>query len=171
MDLDFPNFRYQIPIGMLITEVTFLQDDSAEIFGFWYYKEKNIPNTREEKRMLLFDCAVGRSCRLRLIGSARQTEDILLSADWNPSPKDTLIQGPKELVALCRKHPAIPFEIDRVDKPKGIAIPMSLVVRAKEDRDSVLRKLRSGDDKITVEIAPDWDLKKEIETYLKNNSH
>ena len=34
-----------IPIGMLITEVTFLQDDSAELFGFWYYKEKALPET------------------------------------------------------------------------------------------------------------------------------
>ena len=43
-----PSLRHQIPIGMLITEVTFLPDDSAELFGFWYYKERTIPETREE---------------------------------------------------------------------------------------------------------------------------
>ena len=48
------------------------------------------------KRMLLPDCAVSCCCKLRLIGSARQIEDILLSADWNPSLKDTLIPGTKE---------------------------------------------------------------------------
>ena len=108
---------------------------------------------------------------MRLIGSAKQIEDILLSADWNPSLKDTLIPGTKELVEQCRKHAAIPFELDRVDKPKGIAIPMNIVVRAKEDLNSVLRKLRSGSNEMALEIAPDWDLKTEIETYLKNNSH
>jgi hypothetical protein len=44
-----PALRNQIPIGMLITEVTFLPDDSAELFGFWYYKEKSIPETRGER--------------------------------------------------------------------------------------------------------------------------
>jgi len=42
------NPRNQIPIGMLITEVTFLPDESAELFGFWYYKGKSIPETRGE---------------------------------------------------------------------------------------------------------------------------
>jgi len=37
------NPKNQFPIGMLITEVTFLPDDSAELFGFWYYKEKTLP--------------------------------------------------------------------------------------------------------------------------------
>ena len=160
-----------IPIGMLISEVTFLQDDSAELFGFWYYKEKGIPESRDEKRLLPLDFATGRCCRLRVIGTSKQIEDILLSADWNPSLKDTLIQGSKELVEQFRKYPAIPFEIDRADKPKGIAIPMNLVIRAVEDLNSVLQRLRSDSNEITLSIAPDWDLKKEIETYLKNNSH
>ena len=165
------NPKNQIPIGMLITEVTFLPDDSAELFGFWYYKEKTLPETREERQLLLADCAIGRCCKLRLIGSAKQIEDILLSSDWNPSLKDTWILGTKELVEQCRKHPAIPIELDRVDKPKGIAIPMNLVVRAKEDLDSVLRKLRSGDDEITLEIAPDWDLGEEIDSFLKKQAN
>ena len=163
--------KTQIPIGMLITEITFLQDDSAEMFGYWYYKEKTLPETREERQLLLADCAIGRSCKLRLIGSVKQIEDILLSSEWNPSLKDTWILGTKELVKQCRKHPAIPIELDRVDKPKGIAIPMNLVIRAKEDLDSVLRKLRSGEDEIILEIAPNWDLGKEISSFLKRLSN
>jgi hypothetical protein len=57
-----------------------------------------------------------------------------------------------------------------VGKPKGIAIPMNLVIRAKEDLDSVLRKLRSGCDEITLEIAPGWDLGEEINSFLKRQS-
>ena len=168
---NFRDPRNQIPIGMLITEVTFLQDDSAELFGFWYYKEKTLPETREERQLLLADCAIGRCCKLRLIGSARQIEDILLSSDWNPSLKDIWIPSTKELVEQCRKHPAIPIELDRVDKPKGIAIPMNLVVRAKEDLDSVLRKLRSGNNEIALGITPDWDLGEEIDSFLKKQSN
>jgi hypothetical protein len=156
---------------MLITEVTFLPDGSAELFGVWYYKEKTIPETREERRLLNLDLAVGRCCKLRLVGSAAQVEDILLSADWNPSRKDIWIRGPKELMEQCRKHPAFPIEIDRADKPKGIAIPLNIVIRAMEDLNSLLQRLRSDSNEITLTIAPDWDLKKEIETYLKNNSH
>ena len=161
----------QIPIGMLITEVIFLPDDSADLFGFWYYKEKTLPETREEMRLFWTDLGIGRCCKLRLIGSAKQIEDILLSSEWNPSLKDTWILGTKELVVQAKKHPTITIELDRVDKPKGIAIPMNLVIRAKEDLDSVLRKLRSGEDEITLEIAPDWDLSKEIYSFLKRQSH
>jgi len=48
---------------------------------------------------------------------------------------------------------------------------MLLVVRAKEDLNSVLRKLRSGADEITLEIAPDWDLSEEINSFLQKHSH
>ena len=166
-----PSLRHQIPIGMLITEVTFLPDDSAELFGFWYYKERTIPETREERRLLMPDLATGRCCILRLIGRAKQIEDILLSSDWNPNLSDIWIPGTKELIEQCRKHPAIPIEVERSDKPKGIAIPMSIVVQTKEDLDSVLRKLCSGCAEITLEIAPDWDLGEEIKTFLKTHSH
>jgi len=166
-----PALRNQVPIGMLITEVTFLPDGSAELFGVWYYKEKTIPETREERRLLNLDLAVGRCCKLRLVGSAAQVEDILLSADWNPSQKDIWIRCPKELVEQCRNHPAIPIELDRLDKPKGIAIPMNIVVRVKEDLDSILRKLHSGRKEISLEIAADWDLGEEINSFLKKKSH
>jgi hypothetical protein len=63
------------------------------------------------------------------------------------------------------------IELNRVDKPKGIAIPMLLVVRAKEDLNSVLRKLRSGADEITMEIATDWDLSEAINSFLQKHSH
>jgi len=66
-----------ISIGMLITEVTFFPDDSAELFGFWYYREKTLPETREERQLLLTDCGIGRCCKLRLIGRAKQIEEIL----------------------------------------------------------------------------------------------
>ena len=51
--------KNQIPIGMLITEVTFFPDESAELFGFWYNKEKTHLETREEKQIILTDLAVG----------------------------------------------------------------------------------------------------------------
>ena len=160
----------RIPFGMLITEVTFLQDGSAELFGFWYYKEKTIPKTQEERQLVQVDFAIGRCCKLRLIGSAKQIEEILLSSEWNPSLKDFWIPSTKELVEQCKKHPAIPIELDRVDKPKGIAIPMSLVVGTKGDLSSILLKLRSGGSEITLEIAPDWDLSEEINSFLKKQS-
>src|SRR4030065_1297352 len=96
------NPKNQIPIGMLITEVTFLPDDSAELFGFWYYKEKTLPETRKERQLLLADCAIGRCRQLKLIGSAKQIEDILLSSQWNPRLQDTWISATKELVEQAK---------------------------------------------------------------------
>jgi hypothetical protein len=165
------NPKNQIPIGMLITEVTFLPDNSAELFGLWYYKERSLPETREERQLLLADCAIGRCRQLKLVGSAKQIEDILLSSEWNPSLKDTWILTTKELVEQAKKHRSIPIELDRVDKSKGIAIPMNLVIRSREDLDSVLRKLRSGDDEITLALALDWDLGEEIDSFLKRQAN
>jgi hypothetical protein len=56
----FANLRNQVPIGMLVTEVTFFPDQSAELLGFWYYREKNLPETREERRQILADFLSGR---------------------------------------------------------------------------------------------------------------
>jgi hypothetical protein len=165
------NPENHIPIGMLITEVTFLQDDSAELFGFWYYKEKTIPKTREDRQLVQVDFAIGRCCKLRLVGSAKQIEEILLSSEWNPSLKDFWIPSTKELVEQCKKHPAIPIELDRIDKPRGIAIPMNLVVLAREDQDSILRKLHSGENEITLDISPDWNLGQEIQRFLEKKAN
>ena len=152
---------------MLITQVTFLPDDSAELFGFWYCKEKTVPETRDEKRLMGADYAIGRCCKLRLVGSAKQIGDILLSSDWSPSSRDFWIPNTRELLEQAKKHRAIPIELDRVDKPKGIAIPMNLVIRATEDLDSVLRRLRSGENKMSLDLAPDWDLTGEIDSFLE----
>jgi hypothetical protein len=104
---------------------------------------------------------------LRLVGSAKQIGDILLSSDWSPSSRDFWIPNTRELLEQAKKHRAIPIELDRVDKPKGIAIPMNLVIRATEDLDSVLRRLRSGENKMSLDLAPDWDLTGEIDSFLE----
>ena len=156
----------QIPIGILITQVTFFPDDSAELFGFWYYKEKTLPETREERRLLWMDFGIGRCCKLRLTGTGKQIEEILLSSDWNPSLRDILIPSTKELVEQCRKHPAIPIELDRMDKAKGIAIPLNLSVRIRQDMKTVIRDLHSEKNEMALDIAHDWSLKEEISQYL-----
>jgi hypothetical protein len=166
-----PKSENFIPIGMLITEVTFLQDDSAELFGFWYYKERAIPETREERRLLMTDLGIGRCCKLRLIGSAKQIEDILLSSEWNPSLTDIWIPSTKELVEQCKKHPAIPIELDRADKPKGIAIPMNLLVQLREEKRSIFQKLHSGDDDIALNISSNWNLEEDIQKFLEKTGN
>jgi hypothetical protein len=73
----YPQIEDPIPIGMLLAEVTFFPDDSAELFGFCCYKETTLPETRQEKKMFPADLAMARCSRLRLIGSSQQIEDIL----------------------------------------------------------------------------------------------
>ncbi len=160
-----------VPIGMLVVEITFFEDDTAELFGFWYHKERTLPETRDEKWSVMVDWATPRCCRLELIGSRKQIEDILLTLDWKPSKYNAYFLRMEEMIMQAKKHRAVPFAFDDVVSPKGIAISMNLSVRLKEDMDSVVRKLFSGCNAITLEISPDWDLNKEIETFLRNNSH
>jgi hypothetical protein len=51
--------RIEDPIsgGMLLAEVTFFLDESAEFFGFWYSKETTPPNQVRKKDVS------GGSCR------------------------------------------------------------------------------------------------------------
>ncbi len=55
---------------MLVVEITFFEDDTVELFGFWYHKDRALPETRDEKRRVMIDWATHRCCRLKLIGSA-----------------------------------------------------------------------------------------------------
>jgi hypothetical protein len=83
------NTNNHISIGMLATEVTFLEDESAELLGYWYYKEKNLPETRSERQQILAHWLGDRCCKLKLIGNAAQIEGILRSSEWDPSHAET----------------------------------------------------------------------------------
>jgi hypothetical protein len=146
--------------------VTFFPDQSAELLGFWYYRERNLPETREERKQILADFLSGRCRKLNLIGNAKQIEDILVSSEWNPTLKDIWIQGIEKLVEHSKKHKAIPLEIDSLEEPKGIAIPVNISVRLRQDRESVIAELNTDRYQITLEIAPDWDLREAVTNFL-----
>ena len=143
-----------IPIGMLIVEMTFFEDDTSELFGFWYHKERTLPETRDEKRRVMIDWAARRSCRLRLFGSSKQIEDILLTLDWNPSKSDAYFLTMEQMIAHARKHRGVPFAFDDLVSPKGIAVSMNLSVRLEEGMESVIKKLHSGESVVTPCRSP-----------------
>ncbi len=165
------SLKNYISIGMLVVEITFFEDDTAELFGFWYHKERTLPETRDEKRQVMIDWATHRSCRLKLLGSAKQIGDILLTLDWNPSKSDAYFLSMEEMIMQAKKHRAVPFAFDNVISPKGIAVSMNLSVRLEEDMDAVIRKLQSGDCLVTLQIASDWDLAEEIHAYLGSQAN
>jgi hypothetical protein len=148
----YPKIEDPIPIGMLLAEVTFFPDDSAELFGFWYYKETTLPETRQEKKMFPVDLAMGRCCRLRLIGSSQQIEDILLSAEWNPGVNESWPPTIQKVTEKGKEYKFTSFGFDNLSRPKGILIAMNLPVRVREDRNSVIQKLHSGGDEVTLEM-------------------
>jgi hypothetical protein len=149
----YPRIEDPVPIGMLLAEVTFFPDTSAELFGFWYYKETSLPETREEKKMFPVDLALGRCCRLRLVGSSQQIEDILLSAEWNPGPNESWPPTIQQVIEKGKKHRFTSIGFDNLFRPKGILIAMNSPVRVKENWNSVIQRLHSGQDKVTLEIA------------------
>ena len=156
---------------MLVVEITFFEDDTAELFGFWYHKERTLPETRDEKRRVMIDWATRRCCRLKLTGSVKQIEDILLTLDWNPSKYDAYFVSLEQMITQAKKHRAVPFAFDDIIRPKGIAVSMNLSVRLKEGMESVIRKLHSGDGLVTLQIASDWDLAEEIHAYLGSQAN
>ena len=93
---------------MLLVELTLFEDDTAELFCFWYHKERTLPETRDEKRRGMIDWAARRRCRLRLFGSAKQIEDILLTLDWNPSRYDAHFLSMQQMITQAKKHRAVP---------------------------------------------------------------
>ncbi len=104
----------EILIGMLITEVTFFPDESAEIFGFWYYRKKTLPESREEKQLLLTDCAMGRCRKLRETTAPYRCYLCLLlqgqSAQIDtPRSRSTLGQQlPQNILHFLANYPALP---------------------------------------------------------------
>jgi hypothetical protein len=70
-----------------------------------------------------------------------------------------------------KKHPFTSFGFDNLFRPKGILIAMNLAVRVKEDWNSVMRRLHSGGDEVTLEISHDWNLGEEVRDYLRKTDN
>jgi hypothetical protein len=117
------------------------------------------------------DLAMSRCCRLRLIGSSQQIEDIMLSTEWNPGVNESWPPSIQKVIEKGKKHRFNSFGFDNLFRPKGILIAMNLPVRVREDRDSVIQRLHSGGDEVTLEIAHDWNLGKEGRDYLRKTDN
>jgi hypothetical protein len=133
---------------MLLAEVTFFPDDSAELFGFWYYKETTLPETSQEKKMFPVDLALGRCCRLRLVGSFHQIEDILLSAEWNSRVNESWFSGIQKVIEKGKKHRFTSFGFDNLFRPKGILIAMNCLfgcgrIKIRSSRDCIRARMRA----------------------------
>jgi len=68
------------------------------------YKEKEIPETRREKKIFWLDYANGRCCKLRLTGSSQQIEDILIFAEWNPRLNESWFSSIEEVTEQGEKY-------------------------------------------------------------------
>ncbi len=152
---------------MLATEVTFLDNGSAEIGGYWYYKEKNLPESSFERKQILAHWLNDRCCKTRLIGKAEQIEEILLSCEWDPSHAETLFRDIEGLISKAKKHREIPFEVERWEEPMDTAIPVNICVRLKRDMESVIAELHLGIGGIKLEIASEWNLSEEIQQFIR----
>ena len=75
------------------------------------------------------------------------------------------------MVEHSKKHKSIPLELDSLEEPKGIAIPVNISVRLKRDMESVIAELHSDKGEITLEIAPDWDLGEEVSDFLMKTAN
>jgi hypothetical protein len=75
------------------------------------------------------------------------------------------------LVEHSKKHKFIPLELDCLEEPKGIAIPVNISARLRQDRESVIAELHSDKAGITLQIAPDWDLGEEVSNFLMKTAN
>lgn len=75
----------------------------------------------------------------------------------------------EEAIELAKKYKGTAICFDNLWKPKGTAIPMNISVRLTEAIDSVIAKVHSQKDKITLQIDPDWSLTEDIDEYLKKH--
>ena len=48
---------------------------------------------------------------------------------------------------------------------------MNLAIRVREDLNSIIQKLNSGRNEVTLEIAQDWNLEKEVQNYLRKTDN
>ncbi len=148
--------RNEIQIRVLALQLKILEDDSAELFGFWYYKEDQIPHTREEKRLLEEDLKTGSCRKLLLKGSLFQIENILLSAEWNPRITETSFPTIEKAIKMARDFRGIGVGFDNLLKPKGTALPIKITVQMNGDVDSVIGNIDPQKDEITIILAEDW---------------
>lgn len=111
-----------LSLAIVIVQIKFLEDDSAEMFVFWYPEKDHLPRTREERRLVLQDLHEGRCRKLNLIGSISQIEQILLSCCWDVTIRDTWFPGMEKAVAMAKQYRAIGMAFDNLLNPKGTKI-------------------------------------------------
>ena len=122
---------------------------------------------RERKKTQLFDdLKMGRCCKLNLIGTSGQIQDILLSADWNPSFYGTWFLNMEKAIKVAKDHRSIGVGLDNLLRPKGTSASVNLSVRLSEDIAFVIKKIYSEMDDISLQIANDWNLAEDVEKYL-----
>ncbi len=148
-----PKARISLPI--LIVQIKVLEDDSAEVFGFWYDKGNQLPRTREERRMVLQDLKARKCREVNLVGTVPQIEEILLSCSWEASIGETWYPSMEKAIEVAKRYRAIGVAFDNLLKPKGTGICKTLSVRLTEDISAAREFFKGGE--ITLMLAYDWN--------------
>src|SRR5436189_2082099 len=64
-------------LAMLVQSFSFHVDNTAEMFGFWYYRDHQLPTRRENRQSYFADLMDDRCCQVKLRGTIDQLFPVL----------------------------------------------------------------------------------------------
>ncbi len=151
-----------ISLGIVIIPIKLLEDDSAEMSGFWYPEKERLPRTREHRRLVLEDLEAGRCRKVNLIGTVSQIEQILLSCDWEAGVSDTWFPSMEKAIDVAKRYRAIGVAFDNLLKPKGTSVCKTVRVCLTEDISSGVREFSNRGEAV-LRLAYDWNVMEDFQ--------
>jgi len=152
----------KVPLGMLITSATFINESQSEIFGFWYYAEMYVPSSIDEKKRLFHDLMTGRSVQLMVRGSFQQVSELLLQTDTFDGTNDKQIKHYTSLLKALRENPGRSVSFDDIMSPRGSGLSLDTVCEFDETIESIKSKIAAKKDEIILAISPGWSFNETI---------
>jgi hypothetical protein len=143
---------YQVTLVMLVTEFKLAAGGPGEMFGFWYFNSSQVPAPKTPRDGFLPDLLEGRSCQLRVRGSATQIEAIVrTSAHVDARPAD-----------FSKLRMGVTVRLEDVGFPAGKSWGVNVDMRATETAEVIADKVRNRRDEVEMFLAPDWSLEEDL---------
>ena len=159
---------FDLPLAMLATSVTFLQDGTATLGGLWYFRSSKLPSTDEERKNMGTDLASHECVRVEVIGTQRQIAELLMlavAAETQGNAEEA-IANMRSLLEYLTSSPRKDHEFDNIHNPRGTALPVDFPIHVDTDFPSLKKVLFSHPDVIRLQLQSGWSLWSGIQSPL-----
>lgn len=146
----------RVPLGMLVTSAKYIEDDTAEMFGFWYYKEMHVPSTVEEKKKLFWDLLNGRCVPLRVKGTFQQILDLIMQSDKYSKAEEEEVRQFKILADGMETNAGKRIAFENLVRFEGTSLSLDADCEVNVTIESIRERIYHDRRTVELKISVNW---------------